>query len=577
MTRIDASEPVGEVIEPAGRRSLRLWNVVAVAVLLAGLALSVVGAVAWHGYVQDQAAQAFDSNAFSISAAVSTSLRRDIDFVATQRAGVVAVPDLNNRELAVWYKSVDIANRFPGGVGFAFVQRVLPFQLSAFGAQVVADPPVNEPVTSPYTVFPTGQRSEYCLQRFGIATSSAAKPIPATFDFCSSTIPPGSSPSPIPHLLDEATKSGHTTILAAGKIAKTGGIADLFVTFSPVYSSNETPRTVAARLAQLRGWIVATFSGDDLLRSNLQTQHRLLASVTFEQPGTGVVTIASSGTVPHGATFTRILRFNANGSWAVRVEGSAQSPGVIQGIGVGVLGGGLSALLFLLFMLLTRSRAIALRFVDKATRQLRHMALYDPLTELPNRALLLDRAEQMLIRAKRHPLLVGALFIDLDNFKEVNDTYGHHVGDQLLKAVGVRLSGALRASDSVGRLGGDEFVALVEGELGGVGPEVVAQQLVAAFGEPFVLEGINVGPLEIRASIGVALGARNGPADLLRDADVALYVAKARGKHGYVVFRSDMEMDLTDRLGSEGDPVEARSGRENRPQYQSRFDLNDVS
>jgi diguanylate cyclase (GGDEF)-like protein len=158
----------------------------------------------------------------------------------------------------------------------------------------------------------------------------------------------------------------------------------------------------------------------------------------------------------------------------------------------------------------------------------------------------------MILRAKRQPLLVGALFIDLDDFKEVNDTYGHQVGDELLKAIGSRLSGALRGSDTVGRLGGDEFVVLVEGELGGVGPEIVAQQLLAEFAKPFTLVGTGVVPLHIRASIGVALGARSGPADLLRDADVALYVAKARGKHGYVVFRSDMQMDIAERLGSVG-------------------------
>ncbi len=194
--------------------------------------------------------------------------------------------------------------------------------------------------------------------------------------------------------------------------------------------------------------------------------------------------------------------------------------------------------------------------VEKRTRQLRHQALHDPLTDLPNRALILDRAEQMLLRARRNPLMVGALFIDLDEFKDVNDTYGHEVGDQLLKAVGARLSGSLRASDSVGRLGGDEFVVLVEGELGGDGPEVVARQLLDLFAQPFAIESDGVEVLRISASIGVALGPRSGAADLLRDADVALYVAKARGKHGYVVFRSQMKSFLSDRLGPEHDPRE---------------------
>ncbi len=577
MSEIDASGARGEaVIEAAPARTLgrtRLWNVVAVVVLIVGLTLSAVSALEWHGYVQNQARESFVTHASAVSAAVSTALRRDIDFVATQRAGVIAVPDLSNRLLAVWYRSVDIKSRFPGGVGFAFVQRVLASQLSLFGSEVVADPPINEPVSAPYVVFPAGPRSEYCLQRFGIVTSAAAKVIPPTFDFCSSTIPPGKNPSPIPRLLDLATDSGQTTVLAAGKIAKTGGIADLFVVISPVYSSEATPTSVSYRKTDLRGWILATFSGATLLGSESQTAHGLTVSVSFNEPGSGGTTIASSGRTPGGGKFTRTLHFDADGSWVVRVVGSAQSTATDQALAGGLLGAVVSLLLFLLLAILTRSRALALQLVDKRTKQLRHQALHDPLTDLPNRALILDRAEQMLIRAKRHPLVVGALFIDLDKFKEVNDTFGHAVGDQLLKAVGERLSGALRASDSVGRLGGDEFVVLVEGELGGIGPEIVAEQLLALFVEPFSLGQGDVAPLRITASIGVALGARSGAADLLRDADVALYVAKAQGQHGYVVFRSQMHMDLGDRVGLEWADRTPRG--EGGAFHQRSFDLDD--
>ncbi|HXQ60866.1 MAG TPA: sensor domain-containing diguanylate cyclase [Acidimicrobiales bacterium] len=578
MGEIDGSGSSGEAVDEAAPartlRRTRLWNVVAVVVLVVGMTLSAIGALEWHGYLQNEARDSFVTHASAVSAAVSTALRRDIDFVATQKAGIVAVPDLSNRELGLWYTAVDIKSRFPGGVGFAFIQRVLPSQLSHFGSEVVADPPVNQAVSAPYTVFPAGLRSEYCLQRFGIVTSAAARVIPPTFDFCSSTIPPGSNPSPIPRLLDLATDSGQTTVLAAGKIAKSGGIADLFVTISPVYSNGETPTSVSGREKSLHGWILATFSGATLLRSETQTGPGLAVSVSFDEPGSGATTIASSGKTPGGGVFASTLRFQADGSWVVRVVGSADSTATAEAVAAGTLGAIVSCLLFLLFALLTRSRALALQLVDKRTKQLRHLALHDPLTDLPNRALILDRAEQMLIRAKRHPLVVGALFIDLDKFKEVNDTFGHATGDQLLKAVGDRLSGALRASDSVGRLGGDEFVVLVEGELGGIGPEVVAQQLLALFAEPFVLGDGKVGPLRITASIGVALGPRSGAADLLRDADVALYVAKARGEHGYVVFRSQMHMDLGVRLGPEwGADGPAAGGRGDA--YQRSFDLDD--
>jgi len=579
MRLSDASEFTGESGNLAAPvhtlRRPRFWNVIILVILIVGMALSAVGAGAWYVHIQDQARAAFNTDASAVSAAVSTELHRDLDFVATQRAGVVAVPGLSNHELATWYATLNVKSRFPGGVGFAFVQRVLSSQLSVFGADVVADPPVNEPVTAPYSVFPAGQRSQYCLQRFGIATSAAAKAIPTTFDFCSSTIPPGNSPSPIPRLLEEATNTGQTTVLAAGKIAKTGGIADLFVVFAPVYTGDTTPNSVSTRQADLRGWIVATFSGNALLSADLGSEHGLAVRVNFDEPNSGDTTIASSGQRPNGSSFAHSLRVNADGSWDVLVVGSAQSNATVQAIGVGVIGVGMILLLVLLFALLTRSRTMALRLVDKRTRQLRHLALHDPLTDLPNRALILDRAEQMLLRARRHPLLVGALFIDLDKFKEVNDTFGHATGDLLLKAVGARLSGVLRASDSVGRLGGDEFVVLVEGELGGDGPEIVAQQLLAKFAQPFVLEGSDVGPVRVSASIGVAVGPRSGAADLLRDADVALYVAKARGEHGYVLFRSEMHTILSDRLAFERGPDDGKTPDESRDTDQRTFELND--
>jgi diguanylate cyclase (GGDEF)-like protein len=542
-----------------------MWNVLVLVVLVAGLTMSTIGAVAWHGYVQSKTKEAFATTAINVSTAVSTALRRDVDFVATQRGGVEAIPNLSNHELAIWFRSLDIQERFPGGVGFAFVQRVLASQLGAFGSEVVADPPVNEPVTAPYSVFPAVSQPQYCLQRFGIATSPADKVIPVTFNFCSATIPPANDPSPIPQLLDEATNTGQTTVLAAGRIAKTPGISDLFVLFSPVYASQTTPKSVSERQIAVRGWIVATFSGDVLLRSDTAVNRGLAVSIFFNEPGPGTTPIATSGKAPSGASYVHTLRFDAGGSWIVKVVGSARSAATDQALGVGALGAGVTFLLFLFLVLLTRSRTMALRLVDKRTGQLRHLALYDSLTDLPNRALILDRAEQMIARSARQPLSIGALFIDLDNFKEVNDTYGHEVGDELLRAVGLRLAQTLRATDTVGRLGGDEFVVLAEGELGGLGPELVAERILASFAEPFVLEGSAVGPLRIGASIGVSIGPRDGPAHLLRDADVALYEAKARGKDGYAVFRSDMRMAVDAQRNEALDIVEAVTNGSSRP------------
>jgi diguanylate cyclase (GGDEF)-like protein len=204
--------------------------------------------------------------------------------------------------------------------------------------------------------------------------------------------------------------------------------------------------------------------------------------------------------------------------------------------------------------------------------QVRRQALHDGLTGLPNRALILDRAEQMLARAHRDKRATAAFFIDLDNFKTVNDTLGHGAGDQLLKAVGHRLSAAIRANDTVGRLGGDEFVVLSEGTSLDGGPELVAARLLDVLSAPFELAGFEGIPLTTTASIGIATGQRTSADGLLRDADIAMYRAKAAGKGCAVVFESYMQSEVLDRLELELD-LRANLCEQFFVTYQPMFDL----
>ena len=189
------------------------------------------------------------------------------------------------------------------------------------------------------------------------------------------------------------------------------------------------------------------------------------------------------------------------------------------------------------------------RLVD----QIRFQALHDPLTGLPNRTLILDRAGQMLARARRGDLPVAVLLIDLDGFKDVNDTLGHDVGDRLLGAVTARLTATMRAGDSVGRLGGDEFVVLFDGTSMEDGPDIVSRRLLAVLREPFVVEGATRNVLTLTASIGIAAGVRPSATELLRDADIALYEAKAAGKDCVVAFRPEMRAAVQDRHLLESD------------------------
>ena len=161
------------------------------------------------------------------------------------------------------------------------------------------------------------------------------------------------------------------------------------------------------------------------------------------------------------------------------------------------------------------------RLVD----EIRHQALHDHLTGLPNRVLVLDRAERMLANAHRHSTDIALMFVDLDGFKDVNDGLGHHVGDEILRAVATRFSAVIRETDTVGRIGGDEFVVLTE--------------CVGLF-LPFVLGGEGMSPISISASIGIAIGRRESAEELLADADIALYAAKAAGKRCSAIFEPSM-------------------------------------
>lgn len=165
--------------------------------------------------------------------------------------------------------------------------------------------------------------------------------------------------------------------------------------------------------------------------------------------------------------------------------------------------------------------------------QLRHQALHDPLTGLANRGLVVDRATQMLARARRAGGEVHALFVDLDDFKAVNDTLGHTAGDELLQVVSRRIESVLRGGETVGRLGGDEFVVLVESPASDGGPVAVARRVIAALAEPVDVGG---GPAPVRCSIGIAAAGGHGADELLADADLAMYRAKASGKDRFVVY-----------------------------------------
>jgi len=213
----------------------------------------------------------------------------------------------------------------------------------------------------------------------------------------------------------------------------------------------------------------------------------------------------------------------------------------------------------------------------RADEQLAFLATHDPLTGLPNRTLILDRVEQMLARSRRSQTPVAALFVDLDNFKSINDTLGHGVGDELLQAVAARLKGVVRDADALGRLGGDEFVVVTEELSLEVGPELIAERLLEALKPAFTLGADEETRVSVTASIGIAAGDHSSAEELLRDADIAMYRAKWDGKNRHVVFETGMQGMVQNRMELEMDLREALEKDEFFLVYQPTIDLQDMS
>jgi diguanylate cyclase (GGDEF)-like protein len=215
--------------------------------------------------------------------------------------------------------------------------------------------------------------------------------------------------------------------------------------------------------------------------------------------------------------------------------------------------------------------------LERREEELAFLATHDALTGLPNRTLILDRVEQMLARSRRNQRPAAALFIDIDNFKDINDSLGHSAGDELLQAVAARLDGAVRDADALGRLGGDEFVVISEELSLTAAPELVAERLLDALKHPFKLGPDKATRVSVTASIGIAIGEQTTAEELLRNADIAMYRAKWDGKNRYSVFEIGMQETVQNRMELEMDLREALEKDQFFLAYQPTIDLGSMS
>ena len=232
--------------------------------------------------------------------------------------------------------------------------------------------------------------------------------------------------------------------------------------------------------------------------------------------------------------------------------------------------------IFRLRMLSAQRKERELQRLKAAHDEIRNLAFFDPLTGLPNRRLLLDRLRQSLASSSRNKHKQALLFVDLDNFKTLNDTLGHHIGDLLLQEVARRITGRIRESDTVARLGGDEFVVMLHDlsetvEEAGAQAKLIADKILVEFNEPYMLGG-----RECRSSASVGITIFGEPHDntneVLQQADLAMYQAKADGRNTIRFFAPALQSAVNARAAMEEELRHALGRKEFLLYYQSQID-----
>ncbi len=541
---------------------------IALAILLLGLAASVVCATLWRASVHTHERQAFQAAATDVTETTETLLRRDLDFDGTLEAILAMQPDLSQSAFEAWYTQLQGWQRQVGSVGTTVVRVVPARALAVFLRRRDADPSFRALMHQAIAPVPITGASRYCLVSTAASLVALSPQVAREVqeDWCSRSSGVGFVQAPLQTL---ATESASTVVFA---VAAQGVNSTFFET--PFYRRGAPLSTRAQLRAAVEGWVVSTFDVRSLLASALASHPGLSVALYHANPGARLQLLGKAGGAGgNEARTTNAL--DAENAWQVVVRG-ATATGVsaaTQALLVLAAGALLAFLLAALVLVLSRSRAHALRMVAEKTGELRHQALHDALTGLPNRVLALDRAEQMLARARRTGTPVAGLYVDLDGFKHVNDTFGHDAGDELLRTVALRLARIVRGGDTAARLGGDEFVVLVEGSSLDDGAEAVAERVLEALRQPYELGGRANRRLTVTASVGIAVGMREDADELLRDADVALYEAKAAGRNCWVAFSVGMQRLAQDRLALEMDLAQALERDELYLVYQPTYEL----
>ena len=557
MHRDDVGEELGEWHQAIKRVSPHRGLSVpfGALLLLAGTFGSILVANSVASRTAQRSQKAFVSSSTEVAATLQLAIQHENDLVVSARAFILGNPHTSEARFLQWMRDVQAMKRYPELRGLGESQLISASALPAYAARAEATSRDRLGPPKPFVVIPPGNRPFYC---FAVLEQqrTAGHNVPPGYDFCAGAF--GRVPL--------ASRDSGQSILEPLTVGK---VTTLTLTV-PIYRGGSTPTTVAARRSAFVGWVGMSIVPDVILATALAGDREIAVALRY---GTGASSVVfRAGTAPAGAKTATI---NLHDGWTVETSGSIASGGLLENANALALlfaGIVLSLMLGIVIYLLGSGRARAMELVAERTDELEFKALHDPLTALPNRALILDRVALMLTRARRNHLPAAAIYLDLDDFKDINDSLGHSAGDELLIAVGARLAATLREGDTVGRLGGDEFVMLIEGASLNAGVEVVADRILDVLQAPFEIPSSDL-PLSISASIGIATGDRLTAEELLRDADMALYRAKAAGKRCAVVFAPSMQVEARNHRHLEVDLHNALEQNQFFLLYQPTIDL----
>jgi len=555
--------------------SRRRWMLAAWLTLALGLAGSVTGAALWRSSAQSHEKQAFETTAANVSATLARLIRNNIGVVETLRSDYQMEPSMSPSRFSQWATELERFQPLARSADLSLIESVPASRLHTFLAQRNADRAFRR--LSGGWVIPVVRNGarRYCLISAGTSPAGGLGAMSEFLqgDWCDPKSPVGASI--LGTVMTQAQVQNETT--DTGRLLVFHDIVEgtpIVYAEAAIYRRGAPLATVAQRRAATIAWIMSSFHVRALIAAAIGSTRHIAVAVYHTNPGQPTDLFNVAGRAQ--GSYTHTFRLNAQGPWMIKVTGSAPVAGVsaaTQGLIALVVGALMSILVFVVLFTLARSRARALGLVEQKTGQLRHQALHDALTGLPNRVLALDRAEQMLARSRRSNTPVAALYVDIDGFKHVNDTFGHAAGDELLRIVAQRLRSVVREGDTAARLGGDEFVVLLEGATLDGGAELVAERMLEVLGLPYDLSNKGGRELTLSASIGIADGFRATADGLLADADVAMYEAKSAGKNRWVKFEAEMQVAARDKLTLELDLVNALERDELFLVYQPTFDL----